>query len=136
MPQLIAHIDAIARQKQRGVLYIVFRTIGRPRANTNWEKHSSRKAIVQWLKEKGIPWQPCAGIANVNLLDSYRGQVYIDLPFDRTLPEYIELEAFLENPDGTMRLPGAIFGYLPLEYAMKNAHHDEPGFWERWVESL
>lgn len=136
MPQLIDHIDAIARQKKRDVLYIVFSAIGRPRAMTNWDKHPSRKVIVQWLDEKGIPWQPCAGIANANRLDSYQGQVYIDIPFDRALPEYIELEAFLENPDGTMRLPGATFGYLPLEHAMKNAHHDEPGFWEQWAESF
>ena len=23
-----------------------------------------------------------------------------------------------------------LFLYLPLEIAMKNAHHDEPGYWE------
>jgi len=25
--------------------------------------------------------------------------------------------------------------YLPLDVAMKNAEHDETGFWDKWAES-
>jgi hypothetical protein len=58
MPQMIEHIDAIARRKGRDVLYV----------------------------------------------------------------------AFLETPDGKMKIEGAEFRYWPLEVAMKNKHHDEPGY--------
>lgn len=66
----------------------------------------------------------------------YRGQIYVDVPYDDSLPEYRKLADFLENPDGSARLPNAIFCYLPLEKAMENAHHDEPGFWEKWAENF
>jgi hypothetical protein len=26
------------------------------------------------------------------------------------------------------------FTLYTLAYCMKNAHHDEPGFWERWAD--
>jgi len=35
-----------------------------------------------------------------------------------------------------MKIDGVVFCYLPLEMAMKNAHHDEPGFWDRWAENF
>ena len=56
MPMMIEHIDAIARRKQRDVLYLTFRE------------------VEFWL--------------------------------------------------------------LPLNIAMKNAEHDERGFWERWAEKF
>lgn len=83
-----------------------------------------------------IAWSPCGHFADENLMVGYRGQIYIDLPFDKALPDYQALEAFLEKPDGFMRLPNTCFIYCPLEVAMKNAHHDEPGFWEKWAESF
>lgn len=136
MPQIIDHIDAIARQKQRDVLYVVFRPVSQSQPGSDWEEHPTRNAIIQWLDEKNMPWRPCAGVANVNQLVSYQGQIYIDVPFDSTLPQYAELAAYLENPDGTMRLPGAVLAYLPLEHALQNAEHDEPGFWARWAEDF
>jgi hypothetical protein len=35
-----------------------------------------------------------------------------------------------------MKFEGAKFCYLPLAVAMENAHHDEPGFWDRWAENF
>ena len=67
---------------------------------------------------------------------SYRGSIYVDVPFDTTDSTYQLLQTYLENPDGTMRHPTVTFEYYPLEMAMKNAHHDEPGFWERWAENF
>ena len=26
--------------------------------------------------------------------------------------------------------------FIGLAYASKNAHHDEPGFWDRWAEDF
>lgn len=56
----------------------------------------------------------------------------MDVPFDTTLEDYRHLEAYLENADGSMRLPGVIFYYLPLAVAIKNAHHDAPNYWDNW----
>lgn len=143
MPQLIDHIDAIARKKNRDVLYVVFELVPGSTKNAlswaecyDWENSSSRQSIIHWLEGNGIAWEPCAEFARVNYMQSYRGQLYIDLPFDRSLAAYKQLEAFLENPDGTMRLPGATFSYLPLEMAMENAEHDEEGFWDRWGDDF
>ena len=38
--------------------------------------------------------------------------------------------------DGSMRFSEAAFLYLPLEKAMLNAAHDEPGFWDRWAQTF
>ena len=136
---LIHHIDAIARQKQRDVLCLVFKGLNEDDEDSillDWENLPVRQQIIAWLNSKGISWQPCGNVANVNYMCGYTGTIYIDLPFDRALPAYQELEAYLENSDGSMRFPGVVFAYLPLENAMKNAEHDEPGFWERWAENF
>jgi hypothetical protein len=43
---------------------------------------------------------------------------------------------YLEYPDGTMRFKNVCFYALSLEIAMQNAHHDAPGFWEKWAENF
>lgn len=137
MPQLIEHIDAIARQKQRDVLYLRFND---PSDSEDWfydgESSASRQEIINWLNNNQIIWQPCGDVANENCMMSYAGQIYLDVPFDEADPVYQRLISHLENPDGTMRLPGVLFCALKLQTAMKNAHHDEPGFWKRWAENF
>lgn len=150
MPMLIEHIDAIVRKKQRGVLSVIFEPDKAPdepsprdedydpfqRFFFDWENLPVRKQIVDWLDANGYDWQPCGHIANPNMMLPYQGQIYIDVSYDTSLPEYRKLADFLENHDGSARLPNAIFCYLPLEKAMENAHHDEPGFWEKWAENF
>jgi hypothetical protein len=46
------------------------------------------------------------------------------------------LHEYLEYPDGSMRFPTVRFYFLTLEIAMQNAHHDEPGFWDKWAENF
>ncbi|MGI2323261.1 MULTISPECIES: hypothetical protein [Methylococcus] len=142
MPQLIQHIDAIAREKKRGVLYLTFHPDSahgfRLESERNYEyRHDAvRQRVLAWLEEHGYTWQPCGDFANENSLRAYRGQIYIDIPLDESDQRYCFLRDFLENPDGSMRQPQVEFWYLSLESAMKNAHHDEPGFWERWAETF
>ena len=150
MPMLIEYIDAIARKKKRDVLSVAFDPEETPDSHKHgdtdydqlrwleqdWENHSIRKQIILWLDENGISWQHCGDVANPNCMPPYMGQIYIDVPYDKNLPEYQKLETYLENPDGSMRLPGVNFYCCPLEMAMKNAEHDEPGFWERWAENF
>lgn len=134
MPMLIEHIDKIAREKQRDVLFVAFRS--GQNEFLDWETLPIRQQIIGWLESEGIGWECCGHYANENMMSVYEGQIYIDVPFERDDPLYRKVEAYLENPDGSMRHPGVAFRYLPLELAMKNAHHYEPGFWDRWAENF
>lgn len=147
MPYKIEHIDAIARQLQRGVLYVVFHA---PKAGMSehelqkfefdtgydWQASQTRGDLIAWLDAKGIGWRPCGHVADTRMMVSYCGQIYIDLPYEPALPQYLALSDYLELPDGTMRFAEATFCLLQLHLAMKNAEHDEPGFWDRWADAF
>lgn len=137
MPQRLEHIDAIARQKRRDTLFVTFfdDPAGTP-SPYPWESHPARAAIVGWLDARGYAWQPCGEVANERIMRGYRGSIYIDVAYDPGDASYRALEAFLEHPDGSLRMPHMRFLVLDLEYAQTNAHHDEPGFWERWAEDF
>lgn len=147
MPFLLKHIDAIAREKMRGVLFVTFAPTTSDEANgdddlhvfppsLDWEHLDARKMVIAWLENNCIPWQPCGEFSNPELMICYQGQIYIDLPYDRSLTGYKKLERFLENPDGTMRYAGVGFYHLPLDVAMRNRDHDAPGYWESWAEKF
>lgn len=143
MPYLIEFIDKIARTKGRDVLLVGFRPpedvsadLWDSEADIDWQRLPVRRQIIDWLETQGIAWQPCDYMADENSITSYEGQIYIDAPFDEANPTYRQLAAYLEMPDGTPRQAGAWFYVLPLARAMENAHHDEPGFWERWAENF
>jgi hypothetical protein len=134
MPQIIRHIDAIARAKQRDVLLVIFHEqLG---LDTDWENLPIRTALIQWLDAHKIAWESCGEYADPDIMCCYLGQIYIDVPFDDANPDYQKLRDFLEYPDGTMRHQGMKFCYDSLAHAMENAHHDEPGFWENWAETF
>jgi hypothetical protein len=134
MPYEIEHIDAIARAKKRDVLYIDFHK--NIRDQVNWKSLPLRQQIIDWFDANAIEWRPCAHAGSTQIMMSYKGQIYIDLAFNETDPRYQKVCAYLENPDGTMAFDGATFRYYPLSLAMENAHHDEPGFWEKWAENF
>lgn len=137
MPRIIEHIDAIARQKQGDVLFVTFfDDPNGERSPHHWEAHPARATIVEWLDSHGYAWQPCGEVASETVMRSYRGSIYLDVPYDRNDASYRALEAFLEFPDGSLRMPHMRFLILDLQSAQKNAHHDEPGFWERWAEDF
>jgi hypothetical protein len=138
MPMLVEHIDAIARKKQHDVLAIYFHpeTVYEDWGSYNYKRDPHRKRVILWLKKHKIEWQECGDFASENCMCSYLGQIYIDVPFDENDPQYQLVRDYLENLDGSMRNEQVIFRYLPLELAMKNAHHDVPGFWEKWAENF
>lgn len=136
MPMLIEHIDKIARDKQRDVLVVIFGKNPDEFFDAEWEEFQIRQQIIEWLEAEGIAWRMCGHFANERLMCGYRGQIYIDVPFDRNNPTYLKVEAYLETPDGSPRYQDATFCYVTLKAAMKNAHHDEPGFWDRWAENF
>lgn len=135
MPQLIKDIDAIARNKQRDALFIRFAPVNIVEAmlEYNHRKDKRRKKVLAWLNKNRIAWQECVPMTSDNCSCSYIGDVYLDVPYDESDPQYQLVMNYLENPDGSLRDENVHFCYVSLENAMKNAHHDEPGFWERWA---
>jgi hypothetical protein len=134
MPMIIEYIDKIARDKKRTVLYIAFDMDLYP--EYDFENYDERNKLIKWLKANDIEYQECGDIASETGWEAYRGQLYIDVPMDEKDPKYQLLCEHLEYDDGSFKIEGVMFYYLPLEMAMKNAHHDEPGFWKRWAEEF
>lgn len=141
MPFLIENIDAIARKKQRDVLFVTFH----PKQSDDddswelshdWENDPMREVVCNWLTEHHIAWQMCGYVADECCMCSYEGQIYLDVPYDDNDPLYVLVRDYLENPDGSMRFETVSFWCLPLITAMENAHHDEPGFWAKWAETF
>lgn len=137
MPRLIEHIDAIARKKGRAVLYLEFhpQPFGEWK-NYRFEDDRMRMSVLAWMEAHRVAWQECGPFADLRFMVPYLGQVYLDVPYDESLPEYRSLRDYLEHPDGTMRHAGVRFYVMPLDYAMHNAEHDAPRFWERWAENF
>jgi len=105
MPYLIEHIDAIARQKQRDVLFVEFHPQDTDDdapfsyLNYDYEHDARRQAFLDWLDEHSIGWNPSAPIADECGFESYLGQVYIDFPTDEdNHPIYCQLRNYLEHP--------------------------------------
>lgn len=137
MPELIKHVDAIARSRACDVLYLEFHPLDHGlRRAYQYQQDEVRRKLLAWFDAHGYGWQRCGPIANASTLSSYRGEVCLDIAFDETLPKYTELRDHLEFPDGNMRIPGVRFYHLPLQLAMKNAAHDDPDFWKRWAEQF
>ena len=141
MPVLIEHIDAIARKKQRDVLYVTFHPkqsgdYDSWESSHDWENDPMREVVCNWLTAHHIAWQMCGYAADESCMCSYEGQIYLDVPYDDNDSLYVLVRDYLENPDGSMRFDTVSFWYLPLATAMKNAHHDEPGFWAKWAETF
>lgn len=135
----IPNIDQIARQKQRTVLFLTFMPeygYGeqrlRNRNSYDWRIDSDRIQITEWLTFNNIPWYPCRGLANDINIQLYRGEIYLDILYDEFDDTYQMVRNYLEYADGSMRFEHAVFWYLKIETAMRNKHHDVPGYWERW----
>jgi len=146
MPRLIKHIDKIAREKNRTVLFVSFEP---PEDTTdrlfneapnhfygNYEDDANRQELISWLDFNGIGWESCGHVASETGWLSYSGNIYVDVPWDETNPLFAKFQAKLETPDGTPRNPLVKIWACSLEQAMKNAHHDEPDFWENLADNF
>ena len=135
MAIIVEHIDKIAREKQRDVLFVAFE--GEKFKHRRYQTYKERDEFIEYLQNNYINYDVCDYAARDDVWwDGYRGQLYIDVPFDKENEQYRLLERYLENEDGTPKMEGGMFYYLPLEIAMKNAHHDEPGYWEKRAEDF
>jgi len=134
MPKALEHIDKITRDKKRDVIFISFSHDVFP--SYDWENYDKRNEIIQWLDDNKIPYYECGPVASESGWEAYRGQLYIDLEIDENNEQYQLICEHLDAEDGTFKIEGVEFWIFPLKIAMKNAHHDEPGFWEKWAENF
>ena len=111
MSQPIPYIDAIAREKNRDVLFIHFED---PESPIN-------EIVLAWLDDYDIAYSPCLGLEEESLHDHELEHTYIDLAVDEDDIRYRELCEYLEDDDGNMRLEGVLFFVLSLETALELA---------------
>ena len=126
MPVLLKSIDKIAREKQRDVLFIRFDY--NFVEDFNYKDWPFRQHMITWLKEENIPFYECGDIATDDGLNSYLGQIYLDIIYDVNDPIYQKVANYLETQDGKPKIEGVLFYLVPLNLAMKNSHHDDPDF--------
>jgi hypothetical protein len=161
MPMLIEHIDKIAREKKRGVLFInfphyrysedinissfkdgvpdiFFREFDVDDATEDFDgrEYKPRLDFLEYLEANGIAYKSAGHFARETGWSSWNGLTYIDIPYDENNEDYKKVCSYLENKDGTPKDIYMVFFYLPLEKAMKNVHHDMPGFWDKWAENF
>lgn len=117
MPQLLKHIDAIAREKDRDVLFVHFENY--EHENVDAESYHLRQNLMEWLEQRQINFAPCMGIEQLGVIESYSGDLYIDVPFDEANPIYQMVSEHLEDADGEMKIPGVLFFVLSLETALE-----------------
>ena len=138
MPQHMQHIDAIAREKDRDVLFVHFENY--EHENVDAESYHLRQNLMEWLEQRQIAFAPCMGIEQPGVIESYSGDLYIDVPFDEAHSIYQMVSEHLEDAEGEMRIPGVLFFVLSLETALEieadreeflnlnQAHDDDDGF--------
>lgn len=115
MPQLLQHIDAIAREKNRDVLFVHFEDYEENEQNPD----SNRQDVLSWLEQNDIPYEKCMGLEEEGSIDSYWGDIYIDVPFDLDNEQYQILSDYLEDEEGVMKIEGVYFFVLYLETAIE-----------------
>lgn len=113
MSLVLQHIDQIALQKNRDVLFIHFEDY------QEQQQDSTRQQVLSWLDQNGIEYVPCMGLAEEGYIDSYMGDVYVDVLFDGEDPLYQELSQYLEDEQGNMKIEGVYFFLLSLETAQE-----------------
>jgi hypothetical protein len=115
MPMLIHHIDAIAREKKRDVLFLHFENY----IEDKDLEDNARNTVLAWLDEHGIAYTPCMGIEDESIIDGYLGDVYLELPFDEQDPQYQLVQQYLEDDEGNMKIEDVFFFVLSFEVALE-----------------
>lgn len=117
------HIDVIAREKQRDVLFIHFEDYVE---TDDQESDSVRDQVLAWLETNEIPFEPCLGFEGEDEIQSYLGDVYVDIAYDEKNKQYQLLKDYLEDEEGNMKIEGVFFFVLSLEDASDDQQADFP----------
>ncbi|MGE8538773.1 MAG: hypothetical protein ACN6NI_05785 [Acinetobacter sp.] len=115
LSQLLQHIDAIAREKNRDVLFVHFEHYVHPEQDAN----SARQQFIDWLEQQDIRYMPCLGIEPTVGSEVYSGGLYLDVPFDLQHKTYQKLSEYLEDDQGNMKIDGILFFVLSLGLALE-----------------
>ncbi|SEL21161.1 hypothetical protein [Acinetobacter sp. DSM 11652] len=115
------HIDAIAREIQRDVLFIHFENY----TDDQNEEESIRDHVIAWLEQHEIEFVPCLGLSGEDEIDSYLGDLYLDIPFDEQNNQYQLVKNYLEDEQGNMKIEHVLFFVLSLEVAEEIAKDQE-----------
>ena len=115
LSQLLKHIDAIAREKNRDVLFVHFDHYVHPDRDAN----SVRQMLIGWLEQQGIVYMPCLGVDQTVHSEIYLGGLYLDVPFDLHHKTYQKLSEYLEDEQGNMKIEGIQFFVLSLGLALE-----------------
>jgi hypothetical protein len=134
MVRILEYVDAISRRLNRDILWIQFQT--KEVRIESWERDPSWSGIVYWLDNHNLDWERCFGIADERGFGRWEGQIYLDIHFDIEDSQFIRLKGYMEYLDGSSRFDNVRLCLLPLSEAMKNKHHDEPDFWEKWADGF
>jgi len=139
MTRILKTLDQIAREKQRNVLFVTFHKEDinifddegddEIDLDDDYEQCDKRKAFIQLLDENHISFQECFGFEPGVMSMSYLGQIYLDVPFDESNPQYQLINQYVENPDGSLKDPDVALYCLSLEMAMEYKHLDDPEYW-------
>ena len=111
MSQSLPYIDAIAREKNRDVLFVHFEDPNSPIC----------EIVLAWLEDHEIGYAACLGLEEESLHNHELEHTYIDLAVDEEDSTYRELCEYLEDDDGNMKLDGVLFFVLSLETALELA---------------
>lgn len=138
MPELIKHIDTIARALERDVLMIApDSSVPVCEAQRLWRRSSDRQELINWLDANFIGWEPSGWPPKDGCMESYQGGIYIDLDYDPFEPLCIKLEEYVkEDAQGILKWPGMRLYLCSLEWAQQFAHHDKPGYWAEQAEDI
>jgi hypothetical protein len=112
----------IARTRKSDVLWVAFE-YPNPGSVKRMPKRlrQHRSKIIFWLEQRKVYYEECFGAFDGALEEPYRGDLFVALPpLDRTNQDFIDLEAMLEQPDGSPSVPGCVLYHLPLKVARKN----------------
>ncbi len=128
-------IDAIARQLQRDVLYLEFARARRPH-RADYLAWTAACASCAGRTKRAAPGANAAPSRRRRRYARIPREIFVDVSFDEHDARHRAVQAFLEHPDGSMRFDNVGFFVVGLALAMKNAHHDQPGVWNRWAENF
>ncbi len=105
MPLNLTTIDYIARAEQRDVACVMFFDPRKPFPKSlSAAQQALRSAFIQFLEDHSILWCECLDPGSENLLPySYRGSLYIDVPYDVANPAFRLVADYLRTPGGEPR---------------------------------
>jgi hypothetical protein len=119
-------IDKIARETNKDVLFLEFITITPDQTFEDFLEFKHRKDTITWLYDMGIVFEECYPMSETGEWKAgYLGHLYFpSVTMDTDDGVYRVLQEHFEKPNGSPRIPGVIFFYLPLKDAQVNAHFD------------